>query len=56
VAEDADQAWAEAAPGIAYLEGNIAKDSNAVPQLQDRAEYLVGTPKEIAGRLVSLHR
>jgi alkanesulfonate monooxygenase SsuD/methylene tetrahydromethanopterin reductase-like flavin-dependent oxidoreductase (luciferase family) len=56
VAEDPDQAWAEAAPGIAYLEGNIAKDSNADPQLQDRAEYLVGAPEDIAGRLVSLHR
>jgi probable F420-dependent oxidoreductase len=56
VAEDPDQAWAEAAPGIAYLEGNIAKDSNADPLLQDREEYLVGTPEDIAGRLVSLHR
>lgn len=56
VAEDPDQAWAEAAPGIAYLEGNIAKDSNADTLMQDRAQYLVGTPEDIASRLVALHR
>jgi alkanesulfonate monooxygenase SsuD/methylene tetrahydromethanopterin reductase-like flavin-dependent oxidoreductase (luciferase family) len=56
VAEDPDQAWTEAAPGIAYLEGNIAKHSNAATVMQDRAQYLVGTPEDIAGRLVALHR
>jgi alkanesulfonate monooxygenase SsuD/methylene tetrahydromethanopterin reductase-like flavin-dependent oxidoreductase (luciferase family) len=56
VAEDAEQAWAEAAPGIAYLEGEIASYGGTEPPPLRRADYLVGTPDEIAGRLIALHR
>lgn len=56
VAEDPDQAWAEAAPGIAYLEGHIAKYGGRrdLPPPR-RADYLVGTPQEVADRLVAVH-
>lgn len=58
VAEDPEQAWAEARPGIAYLEGGIASysDADAGARVQDRAEYLVGTPEDVAGRLAALRR
>jgi alkanesulfonate monooxygenase SsuD/methylene tetrahydromethanopterin reductase-like flavin-dependent oxidoreductase (luciferase family) len=59
---DADRAWEEAAPGIAYLEGAIA-DYGAggapaprpAPGLR-RDAFLVGTPDEVADRLRELHR
>jgi alkanesulfonate monooxygenase SsuD/methylene tetrahydromethanopterin reductase-like flavin-dependent oxidoreductase (luciferase family) len=50
VAESADQAWEEAAPGIAHLEGQIRGES---PVLR-REDFLVGTPDEVAGRLGEL--
>src|SRR5262245_14091125 len=55
VAADADQAWAEAAPGIAYLEGQISTyaDHSHTPVLK-REDYLVGTPAEVATRLTNL--
>jgi alkanesulfonate monooxygenase SsuD/methylene tetrahydromethanopterin reductase-like flavin-dependent oxidoreductase (luciferase family) len=56
VADDPDEAWTEAARGIAYLERNIAAYSNTKTLLQDRAQYLVGTPEEVASRLAALHR
>lgn len=56
VAATAEQAWAEAAPGIAYLEGQISAYSGAAagPPPQ-RGDYLVGTPDEVAIRLTELH-
>lgn len=56
VAEDADQAWAEAEPGIAYLEGEIASYSGKATGRLNRDDYLVGTPKQVADRLADLHR
>jgi alkanesulfonate monooxygenase SsuD/methylene tetrahydromethanopterin reductase-like flavin-dependent oxidoreductase (luciferase family) len=56
VADDPDQAWAEAAPGIAYLEGQIASYSDADAPALRRDDYLVGTPAEVADRLAALHR
>lgn len=56
VADDPDQAWAEARSGIAYLEGGIASYSDTDALVHDRAEYLVGTPEDVAGRLAALHR
>ncbi len=46
IAPSAEQAWAEAAPGIFYLEGEIAKYGERYPadELQ-RDDYLVGTPE-----------
>jgi alkanesulfonate monooxygenase SsuD/methylene tetrahydromethanopterin reductase-like flavin-dependent oxidoreductase (luciferase family) len=45
VAEDADQAWAEAAPGIAYLEGQIATygGQGELPDPQRGASEIVPT-------------
>jgi alkanesulfonate monooxygenase SsuD/methylene tetrahydromethanopterin reductase-like flavin-dependent oxidoreductase (luciferase family) len=54
VAEDADEAWEQAAPGIAYLEGQIAAYAEREPSTLRRADYLVGTPEEVAARLVEL--
>ena len=51
VAESADQAWAEAAPGIAHLEQQLRGEP---PSLR-REDYLVGTPDEVAARLAELH-
>lgn len=55
VAEDADQAWMEAAPAIAYLEGQIGTYAGRsdTPVLK-REDYLVGTPSEVADRLADL--
>lgn len=57
VADDPERAWAEAAPGIAYLEGQIASysDSSDAPGPR-RDDYLVGTPADVADRLAALHR
>ena len=63
VAEDPERAWREAAPGIAYLEGSMAAydarvrapDSWQAPRFE-RGEYLVGTPEQVAARLVELHQ
>jgi alkanesulfonate monooxygenase SsuD/methylene tetrahydromethanopterin reductase-like flavin-dependent oxidoreductase (luciferase family) len=55
VAEDADQAWREAAPGIAYLESALRPDPLR-PEDLDRDEYLVGTPADVADRLAALYR
>jgi alkanesulfonate monooxygenase SsuD/methylene tetrahydromethanopterin reductase-like flavin-dependent oxidoreductase (luciferase family) len=56
VDEDAERAWAEAAPGIAYLEGELTRHGGADTPLLRREDYLVGTPDEIAAGLVELHR
>jgi probable F420-dependent oxidoreductase len=62
VADDPEQAWAEAESGIAYLEGQIAaySTSNGVPASTGarlaREQYLVGTPDEVANRLIQLHQ
>lgn len=57
VAPSSDQAWAEAAAGIGYLEGEIAKYGNsAITGELRRDDYLVGTPDEVASRLAALHR
>jgi alkanesulfonate monooxygenase SsuD/methylene tetrahydromethanopterin reductase-like flavin-dependent oxidoreductase (luciferase family) len=57
VAATAEQAWAEAGPGIAYLEGQISAYSGerAGPPPR-REDYLVGTPDDVAIRLTELHR
>jgi alkanesulfonate monooxygenase SsuD/methylene tetrahydromethanopterin reductase-like flavin-dependent oxidoreductase (luciferase family) len=57
VAPSHEQAWAEAAPGIAYLEGEIAKYGNRPFAEELRPDdYFVGTPDEVARRLAELHR
>jgi alkanesulfonate monooxygenase SsuD/methylene tetrahydromethanopterin reductase-like flavin-dependent oxidoreductase (luciferase family) len=55
VDQDPDRAWAEAAPGIAYLEGEIASYGGTEPPALRREDYLVGTPEEVAQRLIALH-
>jgi alkanesulfonate monooxygenase SsuD/methylene tetrahydromethanopterin reductase-like flavin-dependent oxidoreductase (luciferase family) len=55
VDEDADRAWADAAPGIAYLEGEIASYGGTEPPALRREDYLVGTPEDVADRLIELH-
>ncbi|ADB33022.1 Luciferase-like monooxygenase [Kribbella flavida DSM 17836] len=57
VADDPEQAWAEVAPGIAYLEGQIATYGGRgdLPEPQ-RGDYLVGTPEQVTEQLVALHR
>ncbi|MFG1816703.1 LLM class flavin-dependent oxidoreductase [Kribbella sp. NPDC049174] len=55
VDDDADRAWADAAPGIAYLEGEIAAYGGTEPPPLHREDYLVGTPDDIAARLIALH-
>ncbi|HEX6361215.1 LLM class flavin-dependent oxidoreductase [Actinophytocola sp.] len=55
VAESAEQAWAEAAPGIAYLENQISGYAErAETPVLPRDAYLVGTPAEVAARLADL--
>lgn len=55
VAESAEQAWAEAAPGIAYLEGQISRyAARSETPVSRREDYLVGTPAEVAARLTEL--
>ncbi|MET7283055.1 LLM class flavin-dependent oxidoreductase [Kribbella sp. NPDC005582] len=55
VHEDADQAWAEAAPGIAYLEGEIASYGGNEPPVLRQDDYLVGTPDDVVQKLIALH-
>jgi alkanesulfonate monooxygenase SsuD/methylene tetrahydromethanopterin reductase-like flavin-dependent oxidoreductase (luciferase family) len=55
VDEDADRAWTDAAPGIAYLEGEIASYGGTEPPPLTREDYLVGTPDDVAARLIALH-
>jgi alkanesulfonate monooxygenase SsuD/methylene tetrahydromethanopterin reductase-like flavin-dependent oxidoreductase (luciferase family) len=54
VDDDADRAWADAAPGIAYLEGEIASYGGTEPPALRREDYLVGTPDDVATRLIAL--
>jgi alkanesulfonate monooxygenase SsuD/methylene tetrahydromethanopterin reductase-like flavin-dependent oxidoreductase (luciferase family) len=64
VDRDADRAWDEAAPAVAYLEGGIASyaaGGDGPPPDQGpadlrAADLLVGTPDEVAERLIALHR
>jgi alkanesulfonate monooxygenase SsuD/methylene tetrahydromethanopterin reductase-like flavin-dependent oxidoreductase (luciferase family) len=61
VGDDAESAWEQAAPGIAYLEGQLAQQAGRGdlatgswrPRRQD---YLVGTAEEVAARLSELHQ
>jgi alkanesulfonate monooxygenase SsuD/methylene tetrahydromethanopterin reductase-like flavin-dependent oxidoreductase (luciferase family) len=55
VDDDADRAWADAAPGIAYLEGEIASYGGTEPPPPHREDYLVGTPEDVAARMIALH-
>ncbi|TCC44625.1 LLM class flavin-dependent oxidoreductase [Kribbella capetownensis] len=55
VDEDADRAWADASPGIAYLEGEIASYGGTEPPALRREDYLIGTPEDVAERLIELH-
>ncbi|MFI7064797.1 LLM class flavin-dependent oxidoreductase [Kribbella sp. NPDC050124] len=55
VDDDANRAWADAAPGIAYLEGEIASYGGTEPPPLHREDYLVGTPDDVAARLIALH-
>lgn len=54
VAPDADAAWQRAARGIAYLESALRPEPLA-PDALDPADYLVGTPDQIAERLTALY-
>jgi alkanesulfonate monooxygenase SsuD/methylene tetrahydromethanopterin reductase-like flavin-dependent oxidoreductase (luciferase family) len=64
VDRDADRAWEEAAPAIAYLEGGIASYAagrggsppDQRPEVPRPAGLLVGAPDQVAERLVALHR
>jgi alkanesulfonate monooxygenase SsuD/methylene tetrahydromethanopterin reductase-like flavin-dependent oxidoreductase (luciferase family) len=57
IAPDPDHAWAEAEPGIAYLEGQLAQYAGQEKQPRlNRDDYLVGTPAEVADRLIALGR
>jgi alkanesulfonate monooxygenase SsuD/methylene tetrahydromethanopterin reductase-like flavin-dependent oxidoreductase (luciferase family) len=65
VDEDADRAWEQAAPAIAYLEGAIAGYGAAHdrppigpsrPEGMRREDLLVGAPNQVAERLIALHR
>jgi alkanesulfonate monooxygenase SsuD/methylene tetrahydromethanopterin reductase-like flavin-dependent oxidoreductase (luciferase family) len=60
VADDADLAWREAAAGLSYLESALRAAGGEGPALRaedmDRDRYLVGTPAEVADKLVALHR
>src|SRR5690242_885805 len=60
VAEDADLAWREASAGLAYLESALRDAGGEGPALRpedmDRDRYLVGTPDEVADRLIALYR
>jgi probable F420-dependent oxidoreductase len=62
---EADQAWREAAPAIAYQERRFAewgadRDRPPPPPVRpedlSRDDYLVGTPDQVAGSLLALHR
>ncbi|MET9274468.1 LLM class flavin-dependent oxidoreductase [Kribbella sp. NPDC003557] len=55
VDDDPDRAWSDASPGIAYLEGEIASYSNTELAPLHRKNYLVGTPEDVAARLLHLH-
>lgn len=54
VDEDPDRAWSDASPGIAYLEGEIASYGDTTPPALHRESYLVGTPEDVANRLIAL--
>jgi alkanesulfonate monooxygenase SsuD/methylene tetrahydromethanopterin reductase-like flavin-dependent oxidoreductase (luciferase family) len=65
VDQDADRAWEQAAPAIAYLEGAIAgyvagrhqpPAGPSRPEGLRREDLLVGAPNQVAERLISLHR
>lgn len=61
VHEDGEQAWAQAAPALAYLEKSIAAYSRDQPELVRpehlaRENYLIGTPQQVAEGLYQLHR
>jgi alkanesulfonate monooxygenase SsuD/methylene tetrahydromethanopterin reductase-like flavin-dependent oxidoreductase (luciferase family) len=62
VAEDPERAWAEAAPGIAYMERSIASYSTPDADIDlwstaslKPSDYLVGTPEQMADMLADLH-
>jgi alkanesulfonate monooxygenase SsuD/methylene tetrahydromethanopterin reductase-like flavin-dependent oxidoreductase (luciferase family) len=55
VDEDRDRAWGQAAPGIEYLEGEMARYRGARRPAPRREDFLVGTPEEVADRLAALH-
>jgi alkanesulfonate monooxygenase SsuD/methylene tetrahydromethanopterin reductase-like flavin-dependent oxidoreductase (luciferase family) len=50
LAEDADEAWAQAAPALAYLESPL-RDREVRPDDLPRDKLLVGTPEEVRDRL-----
>ncbi|GAB2667710.1 hypothetical protein [Kribbella swartbergensis] len=50
-----DRVWADAAPGIAYLEGEVASYGGTEPPPRRRGGYLVGTPGDVAVRFIALH-
>jgi alkanesulfonate monooxygenase SsuD/methylene tetrahydromethanopterin reductase-like flavin-dependent oxidoreductase (luciferase family) len=54
VAADAETAWEQAAPGIAYLESALRPEPLR-PEDLDRTDYLVGAPDDVAERLAALY-
>ncbi|QYJ17191.1 Alkanal monooxygenase alpha chain [Rubrobacter xylanophilus DSM 9941] len=65
VGEDPERAWEEVAPCIAYQASRYAewgtdrgrpKPDPVRPENLPPERYLVGTPEEVAGRLVEMHR
>jgi alkanesulfonate monooxygenase SsuD/methylene tetrahydromethanopterin reductase-like flavin-dependent oxidoreductase (luciferase family) len=54
VAVDADSAWEQAAPGIAYLESAL-RPTPLGPEDLKREDYLVGTPDHVAEAMSALY-
>ena len=54
LASDSDSAWEQAAPGIAYLESALRPMPLRADDL-NRADYLVGTPDQIADAMSALY-
>lgn len=54
VDEDRDEAWAQAGPGLAYLESPL-RSTPITPDELDRDALLVGTPDEVADRVRALY-
>jgi alkanesulfonate monooxygenase SsuD/methylene tetrahydromethanopterin reductase-like flavin-dependent oxidoreductase (luciferase family) len=55
VAADAQTAWREAGPGIAYLESELPGAPQRTVDDLDPSDYLVGTPDDVAVRLADLY-
>ncbi len=55
VAVDAETAWRQAGPGIAYLESELPGAPRRTVDDLDPSAFLVGTPDDVAARLADLY-